>query len=81
MAWIHVIPYEQSKGLLRQLYDEALARAGRIWKIVSVMSLRPRTMRASLALYQEIMMGESELTRVQREMLATVVSAAVQCRY
>ena len=81
MAWIEQIPYDKSRGLLRQLFDEAIERAGRIWKIVQVMSLRPKTMQASMQLYVEIMMAPSDLTRVQREMLATVVSAELRCPY
>jgi hypothetical protein len=38
-------------------------------------------MRDSLAFYATIMMGDSPLTRVQREMLATVVSAELRCLY
>lgn len=81
MAWIRQVPYADSRGLLRQIYDQALGRAGRIWKIVQVMSLRPKTLQASMKLYTEAMMGPSELTRIQREMLATVVSAELHCPY
>lgn len=81
MAWIKQVPYAASSGLLRQTYDEALKRAGRIWKIVQVMSLRPKTLQASMQLYAQAMQGSSELTRIQREMLATVVSAELQCLY
>lgn len=81
MAWIEQVSYEDSRGLLRQIFDEALARAGRIWKIVQIMSLRPRTLQASMQLYIEIMKAPSDLTRVQREMLATVVSAELHCPY
>ena len=38
-------------------------------------------MRASMRLYREVMYGESELTRGQRELLAVVVSAANDCYY
>ncbi|MDE0673179.1 MAG: hypothetical protein OXH72_15705 [Caldilineaceae bacterium] len=81
LAWIRQIPYEESTGLLRRIYDEALGRAGRIWKIVKVGSLRPRTLQAAMQFYQESMHGPSDLTRVQREMLATVVSAELACPY
>lgn len=81
MAWIKQVSYSDSRGLLRQTYDAALARAGRIWKIVQVMSLRPKTMQASMQLYIETMMAPSDLSRIQREMLATVVSSELQCKY
>jgi alkylhydroperoxidase family enzyme len=45
------------------------------------MSLNPPVLRASMGLYQEIMFGESELSRQDRELLATVVSAANECHY
>ena len=81
MAWIKQISYEDSTGLLRQIYDQALKRAGRIWKIIKVGSLRPRTLQAAMQFYVEAMHGPSDLTRVQREMLATVVSAELSCPY
>ena len=81
MAWIRQIAYDDARGLLRQLFDEAIARAGRIWKIVQSMSLRPKTLQACMQLYSEIMKAPSDLTRVQREMLATVVSAELRCPY
>jgi alkylhydroperoxidase family enzyme len=46
-----------------------------------MMSLAPRQLRASMAIYREVMFGESPLTRAQREMLAVVVSRANDCHY
>jgi len=81
MPRIRVIPYDESSGLLRAEYDAALGRAGRIWNIVSIMSPNARVLRASMAMYKEVMYGPSELSRGQREMLATVVSAINHCVY
>ncbi len=81
MAWIKQVPYEESSGLLRQIFDLALGRAGRIWKIVQIMSLRPNTLEAAMQLYSKAMKAPSDLTRMQREMLATVVSAELRCPY
>ena len=81
MAWIKQVPYNESSALLRNIFDEALGRAGRIWKIVQVMSLRPKTLQAAMQMYKAAMKGPSDLTRVQREMLATVVSAELNCPY
>lgn len=81
MPWIHVIPPEEAEGTLREEYEAAMRRAGRVFNIVSVMSQNPRTMRASMGVYMAIMFGPSPLSRAQREMLAVVVSAANQCHY
>jgi alkylhydroperoxidase family enzyme len=81
MPWIKQIPLAEATGLLKDEFGKALKRAGRVWHIVHIMSVNPRAMRDSIAFYATIMMGESPLTRVQREMLATVVSAELHCYY
>ena len=81
MPWIEQIPIEDADGLLKRQFDAALKRAGRVWHIVHVMSLNPEAMRDSIRLYATIMMGPSSLSRIQRELLATVVSAELDCFY
>lgn len=81
MAWIRIIPRDEAEGPLREEYEAAERRAGRVWKIVAVMSQNPRTMKASMGIYLAIMYGPSPLSRAQREMLAVVVSAANRCHY
>ncbi len=81
MPWIRTIPYEDATGLLRREYDAAIERAGRIYNIVSLQSLRPRALRASVRLYAELMHAPSGLTRAQREAIAVVASKAQGCHY
>ncbi len=81
MPRIRTIPYEQATGLLKQEYDAAVKRAGRVYNIVSLQSLRPRALRASVRLYAELMHAPSGLTRTQREAIAVVASRAQGCRY
>ncbi len=45
------------------------------------MSLNPRILRDSIQFYISAMMGESPLSRAQREMLAVVVSVENRCFY
>ena len=75
MPWIKVFTYEEATGFLKQQYDAALKRAGRIWHIVSIMSQNPRALKASMDMYGALMHGDSPLSRGQRELLAVVVSA------
>ncbi len=81
MPWIRTVPYEDATGLLKDEYDAAIKRAGRIFNIVSLQSLRPRAMRASIRLYAELMHAPSGLTRAQREAIAVVASKAQGCHY
>jgi alkylhydroperoxidase family enzyme len=81
MPWIEQVPLEDATGLLREQFDKAFERAGRVWHIVQVMSVNPEALRDTIQFYLTVMMGDSPLSRVQREMLATVVSAELDCHY
>lgn len=81
MPWIRQIPIGEATGLLRRQFKAALARAGRVWNIVHIMSLNPSVLEASIRFYRVLMMGRSPLSRAQRELLATVTSAELACRY
>ena len=81
MAWIKQIPDDQAQGLLKEQYEAALKRAGRVFNIVRVMSLNAPLLRDSMAFYITLMKGPSPLRRAQREMIATVVSSEVGCHY
>lgn len=81
MPWIRVIGPDEATGFLKKQYDAALKRAGRVWRIVSIMSQNPRVLKASMDFYSALMYGRSPLSRGQREMLAVVVSAANGCVY
>ena len=81
MPYIDIIPLKRATGLLKKQYEAALARAGRIWGIVSIMSPNPQAMKVSMDFYKTLMYGSSPLSRGQREMLAVVVSATNHCVY
>ncbi len=82
MAWINTISPDAATGLLRKLYDAAIKRAGKVFNVIRLQSLRPHTLRASTQLYIEVMSSSrSPLSRRQREMIATVVSRANGCVY
>ena len=81
MSWIKVIEPEDAVGELKQEYDDAAKRAGRVFNILKVQSLNPGALRASMQMYRATMFGPSGLSRAEREMLATVVSWANHCFY
>ena len=81
MPWIRQIPSDEATGLLKRELDKAIRRAGRIWNIVHIMSLNPRALKSSIEFYGAVMFSSSPLTRARRELLATVVSAELDCHY
>jgi uncharacterized peroxidase-related enzyme len=81
MAWIKVVEPEEATGALKQEYDAASERAGKVFNILKVQSLNPLALQASMQMYRATMFGPSGLSRAEREMLATVVSWANHCFY
>jgi alkylhydroperoxidase family enzyme len=78
---LRLIEVEEATGALRREYDEAVGRAGKVFNIVKAMCLNPAVLRRSMGLYKAIMFGSSELSRQERELLATVVSCTNDCHY
>lgn len=82
MAWVKTIAPDEAEGLLARLYKTAVQRAGKVWNVLRIQSLRPETLQASVDLYLEVMHSrKSPLSRAQREMIATAVSRANHCHY
>ncbi len=81
MAFIETVPEDKAEGLLARIYQNAGKRAGRVYNILSVQSQNPPALQAMMQLYQATSLGDSPLTRAQREMLAVVVSKTNGCVY
>lgn len=81
MAHLRLTDVDEASGPLKEEYDAAVGRAGKVFNIVKAMSLRPGVLRRSMELYKGIMFGPSGLSRQERELLATVVSRENDCHY
>jgi alkylhydroperoxidase family enzyme len=81
MAFIPYVPYEEATGLLAELYQRYRGPDGALDNILRIHSLNARSMRDHVELYAHLMRGPSPLSRVQREMIAVVVSATNDCFY
>jgi len=81
VAHLRLIDTADAEGLLAEEYAAAVERAGKVYNIVRSMSLNPEVLQRSMELYKAIMFGPSSLTRQERELLATVTSAANECYY
>lgn len=72
---------EDAEGQLGEIYEQARRRAGKVFNIIRIMSLRPEHIPHVMGAYQTMMLGPSGLGRDEREMVATVVSRANDCFY
>ena len=78
---LRLIEEGEATGVLKAEYDAAIARAGKVFNIVKAMSPNPDVLHRSMELYKGVMFGPSQLSRQERELLATVVSRENDCYY
>ncbi len=82
MARIEMIPDDSWDGELGELHPRVVDPAyGRVDDVLAVHSLNPRGMAAHLALYESAMAGTATLRKVERELIALVVSLENDCHY
>jgi alkylhydroperoxidase family enzyme len=81
MSWIRTIGAAEATGKLREIYEAAVKRAGKVFQILRVQSVNADVLEASLEVYKRVMFGPSPLSRRRREMLAVVTSRANDCHY
>ncbi len=82
MAWIRTIGRRGAGPELDALYRQvADPSTGEPDNILAIHSLSPAGMRAHLTLYRHAMAGTEGLPKVDREMIALVVSRENACTY
>lgn len=81
MPYVNTIPYEESDGELKEVYDMLLKSRGRIPNVQAVSSLKPNIMQTLVAYVGSAMFGKSGVSRAERKMVAAVVSATNKCQY
>ena len=82
MPWIATIPYDQSTGKLRQLYDRVKGPGDNVDNIMMMHSLRPHTMEAHMAIYKYTLHHSANtVPKWFLETLGVWVSSLNHCTY
>lgn len=82
MSWIEIIPDDRWEGDLAPHHDRVVdPELGRIDRIMAIHSLNPAGLGAHDALYRSSMAGTKTLRKVERELIAYVVSLENECHY
>ena len=81
MPYVNTIPYEESDGELKEVYDMLLKSRGRIPNVQAVSSLKPNIMKTLMVPVGSVMFDEYGVSRAERDMVAAVVSATNKCQY
>jgi uncharacterized peroxidase-related enzyme len=82
MPWIDTIPYGESTGRLRQLYDRVKGPGDNVDNIMAMHSLRPHSMEGHMALYKYVL--HHTANTVAKSFLETIgvwVSLLNRCAY
>ena len=81
MSWIDEIEVGAADGKLQETYAELVKQRGKVSNILRAHSLNPEALGNHLDLYMTLMFGKSGLSRLEREAIGVVVSAANDCAY
>ena len=81
MSWIRIVNEADAREQLAQIYEETRAKCGKVINLVRIQSLRPDTMAIGRGFYRHLMDGPGGLSRLQRVLIATVVSKVNGCFY
>jgi alkylhydroperoxidase family enzyme len=82
VSWIKIIDAEDWDGELGEMRDRvADPKTGEVDHIMAVHSLNARSLAAHDVLYQSAMRGTATLRKVDRELIAVLVSSINECHY
>ena len=81
MAWIDTINEGDANGSLKDQYEKLKDSRNGVDNILKIHSLNPESLDTHVRLYKTIMYGKSPIRRVNREMIAVLVSSINQCHY
>jgi uncharacterized peroxidase-related enzyme len=81
IARLHVPDEDEVPAEVRELWAKPLERLGFVPNVLRIFALRPKHLLAWWAYYDELLRGDSGLTKAQREMIAVVVSTTNRCHY
>lgn len=82
MSWIETIPYEQSSGKLRKLYDRVKGPDINVDNIMLVHGLRPHSMSGHMALYKNVLHSSNNtIPKWFLETIGVYVSRLNNCDY
>ena len=81
MAYIPILSDAESPPELREIYRRISPGGDPVDNILRIHSLNPLSLKYHQNLYRHLMYGPSGLSRMEREMIAVVVSRVNDCHY
>lgn len=66
---------------LKKYFAKCEEKLGMVPNVIRAVAQNPKKARTFIAMYNELMLGESGLSKLEREMIAVVVSSCNRCYY
>src|SRR5258708_27798971 len=66
---------------IQAVYQKCMEKLGLVPNVLRAYSFHPQKLRNFMTTYNELMLGDSKLSKLEREMVAVVVSSANRCYY
>ena len=81
LTWLRVPDEDDLPAEVAALYEAPREKFGFVPNVLRLFALRPSHLLRWNEHYEELMKGDSGLSKAEREMIAVVVSVANECRY
>ena len=81
LSWLDLPPDDEAPDEVKELWAAPLERLGFVPNVLRAYAIRPRHLLLWNQFYDDLMRGESGLSKAQREMIAVVVSTTNRCHY
>lgn len=81
ICWLDIPGAHEVPDEVKELWAKPLEKLGFVPNVLRVYAIRPRHLQLWNDFYDDLMRGESGLTKAQREMIAVVVSTTNRCHY
>jgi uncharacterized peroxidase-related enzyme len=78
---LNLPPADPTPDDIAAYFAKCEAKLGMVPWVLRAYAHTPDKLRAFMAMYNDLMLGDSGLTKLEREMIAVVVSAANRCHY
>ncbi len=80
-AWIATVSPEEAEGLVREVYEEDIAKNGTVSVVTKMMSKKPKVLKTWWRFKHALTFGGSSLGRVREEYIATLVAMKYKCSF
>lgn len=78
---LEIAPSEELSAATKAYFDKCVEKLGMVPNVLFAYAFDEKKLRAFTDMYNDLMLGDSELSKLEREMIAVAVSSVNHCYY